>query len=376
MTSVALHTSVYERSRLITAQTPFLALDSERMLEAYHATLSSVTGAEVFYAVKCSGESSVLRVLADEGSSFDVASLGELERVLALGVAGSRIVCSNPIKIGPLCARCMETDVFAMVVDSEDEVRKVAQYAPGARIYVRLAVDNSGAVMPLDKKFGVSAEQALQELLLARELGLDPIGLSFHVGSQSVKVGPWVAAIEACGHVWRAAAAFGINLYFLDLGGGYPVQTDPTVPTIEAIGAAITQAVEDFIPPAPDLKVIMEPGRGLVGAAGVLVMTVIGRAQRGSTTWLYLDGGVFHGLTEILEGFTDYEVMAEDDTAPLTHEYTLAGPTCDSSDTILRNVQLPETNIGDRLFVLNAGAYSTEYSTTFNGFDRPSLQLM
>lgn len=368
--------SVYERARTIGAPTPFLAIDSGRLIETYHNFRAVLPRVEIFYAIKANADVGIVRLLAAEGSSFDVASLGELNKVLALGVSGERIVCSNPIKNQQLLERCAATNVFAVVADSEDEVRKIAQFAPGSRVYIRLAVDNSGAVMPLDKKFGVSSEQAIAQLTLARELGLQPIGLAFHVGSQNVQIYPWVNAIQACGDIWRSSAEHGINLTFLDLGGGYPVHTDPSVPTLEEIGHAITEAIDEYIPQSRDLHVVIEPGRGLVGEAGVLVMTVVGRAQRGDKTWLYLDGGVFHGLTEILEGFALYQVMAEDDNAPLTHHYTLAGPTCDSADTMLRDVPLPETRIGDRLYILNTGAYSTEYATTFNGFDKPTVEIV
>ena len=376
MASTAIRLSAYERARTVNAPTPFLALDSARIAEAYYALQGSVPGAEIFYAIKCNADQRIIEQLAALGSSYDVASQGELEKVLAAGVPGARIVCSNPIKTNQLIARCAETDVFAMVVDSDDEVRKVAAHAPGSRVYVRLAVDNSGAVMPLDKKFGASREQALDQMSLARDLGLQPIGLAFHVGSQCVQPDRWTHAIRECGAIWQLAADRGIQLYFLDLGGGYPIHTDDSVPSVAEVGREIAEAIEECIPHTPNRRVIMEPGRGMVGEAGVMVMTVVGRAQRGDKHWLYFDGGVFHGMTEIIEGFTDYQVLSDKADATDTHEYTLAGPTCDSADTMLRDVPLPEMQLGDRIYILNAGAYTTEYATTFNGFDKPTIQIV
>jgi ornithine decarboxylase len=376
MASTAVRLSAYERARTITAPTPFLAIDSARIAEAYYALKGSVPDAEIFYAIKCNADPGIIAQLAAMGSSYDVASQGELEKVLAAGVPGARIICSNPIKTSKLIARCAETDVYAMVADSEDEVRKIAASAPGARVYIRLAVDNSGAVMPLDKKFGASREQALDQLSLARDLGLQPIGLAFHVGSQCIQADRWTHAIRECGTIWQMAAERGIRLFFLDLGGGYPIHTDSSVPAVDEVGREIAEAIEECIPHTPERRIVMEPGRGMVGESGVMVMTVIGRAQRGDKHWLYFDGGVFHGMTEIIEGFTEYPVLAENPDAPLTHEYTLAGPTCDSADTMLRDVALPEMNIGDKIYILNAGAYTTEYATTFNGFDKPSIQIV
>ncbi len=376
MASTAVRLSAYERARAVDAPTPFLAIDSARVAEAYHALKDSVPNAEIFYAIKCNADQGIIAQLAAMGSSYDVASQGELEKVLAAGVPGARVICSNPIKNNKLIARCAETGVYAMVADSEDEVRKIAAHAPGARVYIRLAVDNSGAVMPLDKKFGASRDQALDQLTLSRELGLQPIGLAFHVGSQCIQPDRWAHAFRECGTIWQLAAERGIKLYFLDMGGGYPIQTDPSVPMPDVVGREIAEAIDECIPKTPDLRIVMEPGRGMVGEAGVMVMTVIGRAQRGDKSWLYFDGGVFHGMTEIIEGFTEYQVLAEDADAPLTHEYTLAGPTCDSADTMLRDVSLPEMHIGDKIYILNAGAYTTEYATTFNGFDKPTIQIV
>lgn len=367
--------SVYDRSRTVTAPTPFLALDIGRVVEAYHRLLNAVPRSEIFYAVKANSDTRVLSALAAQGSCFDVASLNELEKVLALGVTGDRIVGSNPIKNDQFIRRCAETGVFAVVADSTDEVKKIAAIAPGMKVYIRLAVDNSGAVFPLDKKFGASRDQAIEQLVLAKNLGLEPIGLAFHVGSQCIRTHNWVMAIQECGAIWNTARQYGINLHFLDMGGGYPIQTDPTVPTFEEIGAEIQDAIAEFIPETENLRVVMEPGRAMTGDNGVLVLTVVGKAQRGEKTWLYLDSGVFNGMAEIIEG-TTYPILTENAEAIPTHFYTLAGPSCDSFDTIQKDVQLPEMNIGDKLYFLFTGAYTVEYGSRFNGFDIPSVEIL
>lgn len=375
MAIVATRQSVYDRTRTLKAQTPFLAVDTGRVIDSYHRLLSSVPRAEIFYAVKANSHIAVLKALAEQGSSFDVASLNELEKVLGMGICPDRIIGSNPIKNEAFLRRSAAAGIYAVVADSVDEVRKIARFAPGMRVYIRLAVDNSGAVFPLDKKFGASAEQAIDQLILARGLGLEPIGLAFHVGSQCVRADNWIMAIQSCGDIWREAQAHGIHLNFLDMGGGYPIRTDPSVPTFEEIGEAIDAAIAEFIPPTPDLRVIMEPGRAMVGECGVMALSIVGRAERGNKTWLYLDSGVFNGLGEILEG-SSYPVVTEDPDQPATHVYTLAGPSCDSFDTIMRDVELPEVNIGDRLYFLFTGAYTTEYGSRFNGFDIPEIEIL
>jgi ornithine decarboxylase len=263
--------------------------------------------------------------------------------------------------------------VYAVVVDSTYEIEKVAQHAPGMRVYVRLAVDNQGSVLPLAGKFGVSGEEALALFDMARDHGLEPIGLSFHVGSQCLRVENWVNAIRACSGTWRLAEARGHHFYFLDIGGGFPAGHYHTedIPTIEEIARAVNRAVARFIPNRQPM-LVLEPGRGLVGESGRLVVEVVGKATRSSETWLYLDAGVFNGLMETYEGFPPVvRHLGENAYDRPMATYTLAGPSCDSCDVVARHLQLPEVHIGDRLVFLDAGAYVSEYAAAFNGFPVP-----
>ncbi len=359
-----------------TLETPALVLDFEHITQTYHRFQSAFAQSAIFYAMKANAHPSVLRHLARLGSGFEIASLAELERALAAGADGERIICSNPIKNPLFLKRMHEVGVYAMVVDSSFEVEKVARFAPHARVYVRLAVDNAGSVLPLAGKFGVDAETALDLCDQARDLGLRPVGIMFHVGSQCLQPANWVNAIRAAGEVWRAAEARGHRFSFLDLGGGYPAghYHTPSIPTIEQIGALVTTAVETYIPPADERLIVIEPGRGMVGEAGRLVSQVVGKARRGDEMWLYLDAGVFNGLMETYEGFPPVVSHLDPaaDVRPL-RAYTLAGPSCDSCDVIARQVMLPEVHIGDRLVFFDAGAYTNEYAAAFNGFPIPSF---
>lgn len=356
--------------------TPSLILDYEVIRNTYHRFEAAFPGAVIDYAMKANSNQQIIETLVQLGGGMEIASLAELQRVLDAGAAGDQIICSNPIKNPVFLTRMQDVGVYGVVVDSTHEVEKVAQYMPGSRVYVRLSVDNTGSVLPLAGKFGVDGATALDLLNMARELGLQPIGLSFHVGSQCLKVANWVNAIKNCGDVWSEAEAQGHHLYFLDIGGGYPAghYHTPSIPTIEEIGAAVMQAVEDFIPATPDLMLVLEPGRGMVGESGALVTTVVGQAQRGDQTWLYLDAGVFNGLMETYEGFPPVVDLISDCAAerPLK-TYTLAGPSCDSCDVIARNIELPEIHIGERLLFRDTGAYTNEYAAAFNGFPIPEV---
>ncbi|NDJ85724.1 MAG: type III PLP-dependent enzyme [Chloroflexi bacterium] len=356
--------------------TPALVIDFDQIVSAYNRFQHAMPEGLIYYAMKANANPEVVRVIVGAGSGLEIASAPELDLALRLGLSGERIICSNPIKSPAFIKRMHEAGVYAMVVDSTYETEKVAHHAPGSRVYVRLAVDNTGSVLPLAGKFGVDRDQALHLIDLARELGLRPIGLTFHVGSQCLAPQNWVNAIKASSEIWRKTHGRGHDLYFLDIGGGFPVGHHHTasIPTIETIGALVNQAIEEHMPEAPAM-LVLEPGRGLVGEAGLLVTEVIGKASRGTDTWLYLDAGVFNGLMETYEGFPP--VVRVVGNASNGHRppnlVTLAGPTCDSCDVIARHVMLPEVHIGDRLVFLDAGAYTNEYASNFNGFSIPEL---
>lgn len=355
--------------------TPSLTLDFEIIHQTYNRFVDNFPGGQIFYAMKANANPRISRLVVECGGGLEIASLAELERALDAGAKGDRIICSNPIKSPEFLKRMYEENVYAVVVDSTYEVEKVAHYMPGCRIYVRLAVDNHGSVLPLAGKFGVSSEEALTLLDQARDLGLQPIGLSFHVGSQCLRVANWVNAIRACGEIWRTADEHGHELFFLDIGGGFPAghYHDNNIPAQETIGTSVTQAIQEYIPCDHPL-LILEPGRGLVGESGRLLATVVGKAKRGSDTWLYLDVGVFNGLMETYEGFPPviHHLNEAANERPQT-TYTLAGPSCDSCDVVARGYQMPETNIGDRLMFYDTGAYTNEYAVAFNGFPIPTV---
>lgn len=355
--------------------TPSLVLDFDRINRTYNRFLDAFPGGLVYYAVKANANPHILQLVVDRRGRLEIASLAELELALAAGATGDQIICSNPFKNPVFLQRLQEVGVYAMVVDSTFEVEKVAKYAPGSRVYVRLAVDNSGAVLPLAGKFGVDAATAAELFDLALALGLKPIGTSFHVGSQCLNAHNWANAIRACGEVWRAAEKRGHKFHFLNIGGGYPAghYHTATIPTLEAIGTEVMAAIDQYIPSTRDLMLVLEPGRGLVGESGRLLTTVVGKAKRGDDMWLYLDAGVFNGLMETYEGFPPVVRTLHDEVQRPLMRYTLAGPSCDSCDVVARDVELPEIHIGERLMFLDAGAYTNEYAAAFNGFPIPEV---
>jgi ornithine decarboxylase len=255
-----------------------------------------------------------------------------------------------------------------LAFDSPAEVEKLARLAPGARVVLRVEVPPEGSRWPLDGKFGVPEDRAPDLLRLAQARGLHPCGLTFHVGSQCLRPQSWVEAIERCGKVWRTARAEGIDLDLVNLGGGLPSRYTEDVPGVVEIGEAVARAARGTF--GPDVAYALEPGRVVVADAGVLTTSVIGTAERHGTRWVFVDLSIYAGLLEVIGGWS-YPIRTAKDDLP-RRPTTLAGPSCDSTDVLARDVALPALEVGDRLELLAAGAYTTSYRE-YNGFQFPTV---
>jgi ornithine decarboxylase len=353
-------------------QTPLLILSRSLLRDAYHEIAHSLPGAQVFYAVKANPHPAVLETLAAEGSGFEVSSPAELDAVLRTGVTGERVISSNPVKRPDFIQQAVLAGIDRFALDSEMEVEKLARHAPGSRVYVRMTVDNSASEWPLSDKYGVAAEEAVLLLRAAACRGLRPYGLTFHVGSQCRDPESWAQAVRACFEVHQAVERQGHRLEMLSVGGGQPVHHLRPVPTMDDIGQRIQCTANELFGDRLPL-IMVEPGRALVGTAATLVTSVIGKARRGADIWIYLDAGVFNALMETIAGFR-YELCTER-TGP-RRPVTVAGPSCDSVDTLFTVEPLPDLQLGDRVYVMNAGAYTLSYASSFNGFPPPSLKLI
>jgi ornithine decarboxylase len=355
--------------------TPFLAGDLdvvEQTVRRFRAALPSV---RPFYAVKCNSTPEVLRTMAGAETGFEIASLGELGMLQAVGVDPADVLYSNTVKPASHIAGAAEAGVWRFAADSEGELEKIARTAPGTAVYVRVRVDDSGSVFPLSRKFGAEAHHARALLQYARTLGLQPYGVTFHVGSQCVATSAWVQAIAGVGRLMRQLESDGIRLEMLDIGGGFPARYDVEVPSIDQIGRVVERALDELLPYRP-AHVVAEPGRHLVAESAVMVASVLGREERAGEEWLYLDVGAYNGLMETLQGVGQWRFplwSSRIDHGVVPHvPFTVTGPSCDSADTMFFGTQLPVTMTeGDRLFIASAGAYTLSYASSFNGFPPP-----
>jgi ornithine decarboxylase len=352
--------------------TPCVVVDLDVIADNYCALRRYLPIAEVFYAVKANPAVEIITLLVGLGSSFDTASRPEIEAVLAAGASPDRVSFGNTIKKEKDIAWAYQQGVRLFAFDSEAELLKLAQSAPGSKVYCRLLMDCEGADWPLSRKFGCDADMAKDLLIRARQLGLDPYGVSFHVGSQQTRLDQWDVAVGKTAMLFTALNEAGIELKMINVGGGLPASYRDDIAPIDsyagAIMCAMTRHFGNNLP-----AMIVEPGRSLVGDAGVIeteVVLVSRKSYDDKVRWVYLDIGKFGGLAETMDESIKYrlQVRAKGPTGPVI----LAGPTCDSADILYEKFQyqLPlALKVGDKVRIMAAGAYTTSYSSVgFNGF--------
>lgn len=349
----------------VVRKTPTLIIELAAVERAYRSFVASFPHSAIFYALKANPDPIVAGRLADMGSGFEIASSAELEMLRELKVDASRIISSNTIKKAGFVVEAYEYGIRHFGFDSMAELQKLRRYAPGSYVSARLAVPNEGSDWPLDKKFGASPQEVVDLMTSAASYGLEPTGITFHVGSQCRDPQSWAVALDIVSDVLKALAKQGIPLRIINIGGGMPIAyANDEVPRADVVAAAVHERTSEF---ADGVEVWLEPGRAFVGEAGTLVSEVIGLAEREGRRWVYLDVGIFHGLAEAIGGISYTFEAGPGELKPCV----IAGPSCDSFDVITKDGLLPELEVGDLVAVRAAGAYSTVYASTFNGFPLP-----
>lgn len=353
---------------------PCLVVDLDIVRANYQTFASCLPDTRVFYAIKANPAPEILSLLAELGSCFDAASLPEIEMALAAGATPDRISYGNTIKKEADIVRARQLGISLFAFDAREELEKIARAAPGARVFCRILFDCEGAEWPLSRKFGCEPDMAVDLMAHAHGLGLQAAGISFHVGSQQSDVTSYDRALECVSGIFRSLSERGIDLSMVNMGGGFPTRYLRDIPTVgiygQAIGDALRRHFGNHLP-----ETIIEPGRGMVGNAGVLQAEVvlISRKSSGSDElrWVYLDIGKFGGLAETMGESIRYPIRTPRDGADVA-PCVLAGPTCDSADILYENTPYPlpvSLEIGDKVLIEATGAYTTTYSAiAFNGF--------
>ena len=355
-------------------ETPFLVIDTATIERRFEQLVNVFPYAGIYYAVKANPAIEILTMMRDKNVNFDIASIYELDRVLSLGISPDRISFGNTIKKSKDVRYFYDKGVRMFATDSEADIRNIAKAAPGSKVYVRILTEGTlTADWPLSRKFGCQLDMAMDLIILAKDLGLVPYGISFHVGSQQREIGAWDAAIGKVKGIFdRLEQEDGINLQMINLGGGFPANYLSKANDLETYGQEITRFLtESFGDHLP--QIILEPGRSLIADAGVMVTEVVLISRKSRTAlhrWVYLDVGKFSGLIETMEESIKYPIFTGKKGE--VEEVVLAGPTCDSADILYENFKykLPlNLAISDRVYWLSTGAYTSSYSAVeFNGF--------
>jgi len=349
---------------------PFLIVDTAIVRGKVRRFRAAMPRVRPHYAVKANPDRRVLKVLAQEGCGFEIASTAELDLLVALGVPAAEVFFSNPVKSREAVAYAAGKGVEWFVVDSLDEMRRVFEVKRDAKQYLRIATPNIGSDWPLSGKFGAAAADAREIVAAAAKLGVDLAGVTFHVGSQCRNPENWRVALEKARSLFDQMLKVGLRPRLLNIGGGFPVRHVRPIPSIEMIGAVVNDGLKAF---PEDTQVIAEPGRYMVSDAGYFVCRVLGTATRGGKRWMHWDAGLFGGVIEASEGLR-YKIRT--DRSGPDVPWTVAGPTCDSVDIVMREEPLPsDLQEGDFVYIRNAGAYTTAYASQFNGFPLPEVRV-
>ena len=353
---------------------PRLVVDLDVVRENYLGFAQALPDTRVFYAVKANPAPEILSLLADLGSCFDAASMSEIEQALAAGATPDRVSFGNTIKKEKDIARAYALGVRLFAVDCDAEVDKIARAAPGAKVFCRILCDGAGAEWPLSRKFGCAPEMAARVLERAHGLGLVAHGLSFHVGSQQPNPRMWDRALKTSAAIFRDLAERGISLAMINLGGGFPTRYLKDVPTVRTYGQTIFRALRrhfgNRIP-----ETIIEPGRGMVGNAGIIeaeVVLIARKSEHDRLRWVYLDIGKFNGLAETTDKMIRYPIRTDHDDDPVA-PCVIARAELQFRRRPLRKgalYPLPVSlEIGAKVLIEGTGAYTTTYASVgFNGF--------
>lgn len=348
--------------------TPLLVLSLEQIEKNYRLLRTHLPRVKVFYAIKANPHRRILELMRDLGSNFDVASDGEIMELSSLGVDGSRMIYANPMKTVNGLRACRNAGVGKMTFDSAGEIDKMVRECPGATVLLRIRIDNSSAHVDLNKKFGAAREQALELLLKARDAGLDAAGIAFHVGSQTTSADPYLYALDIAREIFEEAAAAGMQLRIMDIGGGFPIP-EPKVRfnLQEMLNQINARLDEDF----PGVEIWAEPGRFICGTAVNLITSVIGVTERGGQPWYFLDEGLYGTFSGVLFDQWDFKLISFKEGEQVAA--TFAGPSCDSLDIMFRGKMTVRQEEGDLILVPICGAYTSASATTFNGFSKANF---
>lgn len=360
-------------------QTPFVVISTEQVVQNYLFFRRYMPKVNVFYAMKANPSEKIIQVLANLGASFDTASAGEMKLLHDLHISGEKMIYANPVKTLEGLQTAKQLHVRRFTFDDASEIPKMAREllsVPNAKadVLLRIRVHNEKALVDLNEKFGADPNEAVDLLLQAKQAGLNPVGIAFHVGSQSLTVAAYEEALLLCRKLFDDARQKNLNLTQLDIGGGFPIpaldqtQTKCFEPMLAKMMTSIQRQLTRLF---PTTEIWSEPGRFLAGTAVNLVTSVIGTKTRNNQPWYVIDDGVYGTFSGAIYDHWTYDLCSQKNGEKFLS--TVVGHSCDSIDVVRRNILLPKLSIGDLLLTPNCGAYTTASASNFNGFALPKV---
>ncbi|XP_040192945.1 antizyme inhibitor 2 [Rana temporaria] len=366
----------------------FFVADLGDVVKKHIRFLKALPRVKPFYAVKCNSSKGVVQTLAELGAGFDCASKTEIELVQSIGVTSEKIIYANPCKQISQIKYAAKNGVQMMTFDNEVELSKVSRNHQNAKMVLRIATDDSKSSTRLSVKFGAPLKSCRRLLEMAKNLNVDVIGVSFHVGSGCCDSKAYVQSISDARLVFEMASEFGYKLWLLDIGGGFP-GTDDVKVRFEEIAAVINPALDLYFPEGSGVEIIAEPGRYYVASAFSLAVNIIAKKEvqldncgsddeeigPNKNIMYYANDGVYGSFNCIFFDHAHPKPILQKKPSPDQPVYTssLWGPTCDGMDKIAECLQLPELDVGDWLLFENMGAYTVASSSTFNGFQKTDI---
>ena len=328
-----------------------------------------------YYAIKCCDEPVLLQFLANQGIGFDCASQDEIERMIKYGADPTKIVFSHPLKSINALRAAKLNGVEKLVYDTEEELRKILKYYPEAEVYLRVKPKFTNAKIQLSNKFGAAPEDVSHLLKITKELKANFIGIAFHVGSLCDDINTFKTALEYASSLKAEAEEFGLNVCFIDIGGGFLPPNEKTNYSFQSIAQAINDAIDQYFP-NNDIEFIAEPGRFIGSEFMDLYLPVIGtrdhQNEDGSVSQsIFIPDGMYGSFNALTYDHAEpiFELCAAEEVKEEKKvSTTLWGQTCDSADCIYENMQWPKIKTGDMLTIRRFSAYTYSPSSFFNGF--------
>jgi ornithine decarboxylase len=346
-------------------KTPYLSIDTKKVIANYNLLKTSFPNTEIFYALKANSHKEVIKTLHSVGCSFEINNQAELNLLKSVRIQNDRIINSLPVKSGENISLMKRAGIDRLAFDSKEELENILRIFPKAKLYLRIHTSNLGSGQELNTKFGCNHKEAIKLLEKAKGVGIEVFGLTFSVGSQCENLNNWKEGFKKCGEIFAKFP----SLTTINIGGGFPISFESPTISIKEIAKVVESSLKQYFPKPPAL--FLEPGRFLVGNAGTMTASVIGVKNSLTPKWAFIDVSVFGGFLEVLEFKKGLRYPVHSKKKGRLHLYNIAGPTCDGCDIIIKEALLPLLKVGDVIYFENTGAYTLEYGSNFNGYPMP-----